>query len=171
MVLSKKGKTGMLQRGGEVNRGGDGGDSRRQRARSQGGRRGRRRRQRCQRERRRESSWDRGRGGVAVGSGGGGGGGGADSRFGRGGRGGVVVLVLLEVERHLPAQSGVPRPPLVLHRLPVHPDGQAALESARAALVAVGLVHQAGALVLRLAHVLAVATDGALGEGNERRNY
>ncbi len=44
----------------------------------------------------------------------------------------------------------------------VHADGGASLESAGAALVAMGLVDHAHVLALRLAHVLTVATDGTL---------
>ena len=82
------------------------------------------------------------------------------ARKGGAGRGGQRVL--LEEERHLAAQSGVPGPALVLHGLAVHADGDAAAEAAGAALVAVRLVDEAAALRLGLAHVLPVAPDGAL---------
>ena len=80
------------------------------------------------------------------------------------GRGRAELLVLLEEERHLAAERGVARSALVLDGLLVHADVDAALEAARAALVAVRLVHEAGALGLGLADVLAIAADGALKE-------
>ena len=70
--------------------------------------------------------------------------------------------MLLEEERHLASQCGVPGPALVLHGLSVHADCDAAAEAAGAALVAVRLVDEAAALGLGLAHVLPVAPDGAL---------
>ena len=70
--------------------------------------------------------------------------------------------MLLEEERHLAAERGVPGPALVLDGLAVHADGDAAAEAAGAALVAVRLVDEAAALRLGLAHVLPVPPDRAL---------
>ena len=67
--------------------------------------------------------------------------------------------MLLEVERHLASQSGVPGPALVLNSVLVHADLGAPLQPASPALVPVGLVYQAGPLGLGLAHVLSVPPD------------
>ena len=74
------------------------------------------------------------------------------------------MTLLLEVERHLAPESGVPRTPLMLDCIFVHANLCTSLESAGAALVAVRLVYQAGTLVLGLADVLAVAPDGPFEE-------
>ena len=70
--------------------------------------------------------------------------------------------MLLEVERHLAPERGIPGSPLVLYGVLVHADVEAPAEAAGAALIAVGAVHEAAALGLGLAHVLAVTADRAL---------
>ena len=72
------------------------------------------------------------------------------------------MALLLEVERHLAPESGVPRTPLMLDCIFVHANLCTSLESAGAALVAVRLVDEAAALRLGLAHVLPVPPDRAL---------
>ena len=72
------------------------------------------------------------------------------------------MALLLEVERHLAPESGVPRTPLMLNSIFVHANLCTSLESAGAALVAVRLVDEAAALRLGLAHVLPVPPDRAL---------
>ena len=76
------------------------------------------------------------------------------------------MALLLEVERHLAPESGVPRTPLMLNSIFVHADLCTSLESAGAALIAVRLVYQAGTLVLCLADVLAAAPDGPFEESS-----
>lgn len=68
------------------------------------------------------------------------------------------------VHSHVAAQCGVAWSSFVLHCILVHAHLEALAQTAGAALVAVCLVHHAEALFLRLADVLAGATDAALEE-------
>ena len=70
--------------------------------------------------------------------------------------------MVLEVERHLASQGRIPGTSLVLDGVLVHADGGAALEPTSAALVPVGLVDDAAALVLGFAKVLTVPTNRSL---------
>lgn len=70
--------------------------------------------------------------------------------------------MVLEVERHLASQGRIPGTSFVLDSVLFHADGGAALEPTSAALVPVGLVDDAAALVLGFANVLTVPTNRSL---------